>query len=89
MIGYRKMKASSNWKLERKGPDVVLTRKAYDKETGESHDDKVRTITSAELARVGDGIEMQIKKLEKDLADVQEAIQDIKKLESIIDPDAQ
>jgi len=87
MIGYRKMKATSNWKLERKGPDVVLTRKAYDKETGDRHDDKVRTITSAELAGVENGIGMQIQKLQKDLADVQSAIQDIKKLESITDPD--
>ena len=89
MIGYRKMKASSNWKLERKGPDVVLTRKAYDKETGERYNDKVRTITSAELATVENGIAMRIEKLKKDLADVQEAKQDIKKLESITDPDAQ
>ncbi len=87
MIGYRKMKATNNWKLERKGPDVVLTRKAYNKETGERHNDKVRTITSAELTTVENGIAMQIQKLQKDLADVQEAKQDIKKLESITDPD--
>jgi len=87
MIGYRKMKATNNWKLERKGPDVVLTRKAYNKETGERHNDKVRTITSAELATVENGIAMRIEKLQKDLADVQQALQDIKKLEAIINPD--
>ena len=87
MIGYRKMKSTNNWKLERKGPDVVLTRKAYDKETGERYKDKVRTITSAELATVENGIAMQIEKLQKDLADVQQALQDIKKLEAIVNPD--
>ena len=89
MIGYRRMKGSNNWKLERKGPDVVLTRKSYDKESGERHDDKVRTITSSEVQSMKNSIEGQINKLKEDLADIDDAISDIKKLESITDPDAQ
>ena len=86
MIGYRRMKATNNWKLERKGPDVVLTRKSYDKESGERHDNKVKTITSSQVESMRYGIESQINKLKEDLHDIDNAISDIKKLEAIIDP---
>ena len=49
MIGYRKMKEKGKWKIERKGYDIIFTRKGYDKETGEELPEKSRAITYVEL----------------------------------------
>ena len=87
MIGYRKMKAAGLWKLSRDGYDVVYTRKSFDKETGEEKDSKVQKVTSKQVETAEKALRLQIQKLERDLADLVQAKEDIKKQESIISPD--
>tara|TARA_Y100000593_G_scaffold77838_1_gene144264 strand:+ start:443 stop:700 length:258 start_codon:yes stop_codon:yes gene_type:complete len=84
MIGYRKMKAAGLWKLSRDGYDVVYTRKAFDKETGEEKDSKVQKVTSKQVETAEKALRLQIQKLERDLADLVQAKEDIKKQESLV-----
>ena len=82
MIGYRKMKEKGKWKIERKGYDIIFTRKAYDKETGEEKADKSRAVTITELESQKSAIGTQISKLQLDFKDYEAAIQDFKKEEA-------
>ena len=88
MIGYKLMKQKNLWKLSRDGDDVIYTRKAYNKETGEEIDSKVRIVNSSLMDNQISELKKSIAKLELDLLDLEEAKQDIKEQEAIIDPDA-
>ena len=88
MIGYRKMKSKGLWKLSRNGADVVYTRKAYSKQTGEEIESKSRIITSKAIQLQSDSLSARINALGEDQKDLLEAIKDIKEQEAIIDPDA-
>ena len=87
MIGYRKMKSKGFWKLSRSGDDVVYTRKSFDKETGEEEDSKVRKVTSEEIKRQSAQVLARIQSLQEDYEDLEQARNDIKAQEAIINPD--
>ena len=88
MIGYKLMKQKNLWKFSRDGKNVVYTRKAYSKQTGEEIESKSRIVTSKAIQLQSDSLSARINALGEDQKDLLEAIEDIKKQEAIIDPDA-
>ena len=83
------MKQKNLWKFSRDGKNVVYTRKAYSKQTGEEIKSIIKIVDSSSFDRQILEVKNAIAKLELDLLDLEEAEIDIKKLEAIIDPDAQ
>jgi len=82
MIGYRLMKEKGKWKIERKGYDIIFTRKGYDKETGEELAEKSRAITYAELENKKTSINTQISQMQLDVQDYEAAMHDFKQEEA-------
>ena len=82
------MKSKGLWKLSRNGADVVYTRKAYSKQTGEEIKSIIKIVDSSSFDRQILEVKNAIAKLELDLLDLEEAVKDIKEQEAIIDPDA-
>ena len=82
MIGYRLMKEKGKWKIKRKGYDIIFTRKAYDKETGEELPERSRTITYAELETKKTSINTQISQMQRDVQDYEAAMHDFKQEEA-------
>jgi|TARA_R110001583_G_scaffold13536_1_gene57922 hypothetical protein len=88
MIGYKLMKQKNLWKFSRDGKNVVYTRKAYSKQTGEEIKSIIKIVDSSSFDRQILEVKNAIAKLELDLLDLEEAVKDIKEQEAIIDPDA-
>jgi hypothetical protein len=88
MIGYKLMKQKNLWKFSRDGKNVVYTRKAYSKQTGEEIKSIIKIVDSSSFDRQILEVKNAIAKLELDLLDLEEAVTDIRQQEAIIDPDA-
>lgn len=82
------MKQKNLWKFSRDGKNVVYTRKAYSKQTGEEIKSIIKIVDSSSFDRQILEVKNAIAKLELDLLDLEEAVKDIKEQEAIIDPDA-
>ena len=82
------MKQKNLWKFSRDGKNVVYTRKAYSKQTGEEIKSIIKIVDSSSFDRQILEVKNSIAKLELDLLDLEEAVKDIKEQEAIIDPDA-
>ena len=81
------MKQKNLWKFSRDGKNVVYTRKAYSKQTGEEIKSIIKIVDSSSFDRQILEVKNAIAKLELDLLDLEEAVKDIKEQEAIIDPD--
>jgi len=82
MIGYRLMKEKGKWKIKRKGYDIIFTRKAYDKETGEEKSERSKVITYDELETKKTSINTQISQMQRDVQDYEAAMHDFKQEEA-------
>ncbi len=82
MIGYRLMKEKGKWKIKRKGYDIIFTRKAYDKETGEEKSERSKVITYDELETKKTSINTQISQMQRDVKDYEAAMHDFKQEEA-------
>ena len=82
MIGYRIMKEKGKWKIKRKGYDIIFTRKAYDKETGEEKSERSKVITYDELETKKTSINTQISQMQRDVQDYEAAMHDFKQEEA-------
>ena len=82
MIGYSIMKEKGKWKIKRKGYDIIFTRKAYDKETGEEKSERSKVITYDELETKKTSINTQISQMQRDVQDYEAAMHDFKQEEA-------